>query len=184
MPTASPTPSTPRPKRRNGREARPAVQWQREVPETIRALDTLAAPDYADIVTAPLGEPLSTAPEQLVFTTLHALPRILVRVLPLVQRLALGLRLELRPSPDHLLGWRIVERHESWLRIEASSWLLTGHVVLHADDDRLSFASFVRYERPLAALIWRPVSLIHRQVALTLVRNAVKIAEEARPPNG
>lgn len=39
---------------------------------------------------------------------------------------------------------------------------------------RLSFTSFVRYDRRLAAFVWPPVSLIHRQVALALVRGAAR----------
>ena len=150
------------------------VRWHRNVPETIRSLDTLADPDYADIVTATVSETQSRTPEQWVHAALEGVPRGLLFFVPFVQRVALGLRLELRPSPDHVLGWKIAERGDNWLRIEAASWFLTGHVVLHVDDGRLSFASFVRYDRPPAALVWPPVSLIHRQVALALVRSAAR----------
>jgi hypothetical protein len=44
---------------------------------------------------------------------------------------------------------------------------------MHADDEQLSFASFIRYDRWLGKIVWPPVSLIHRQVALALVRSAV-----------
>jgi hypothetical protein len=60
------------------------------------------------------------------------------------------------------------------MRIEAASWFMTGHVVMHIDEGRLSFASFIRYDRWLAKLVWPPVSLIHRQVALALVRSAAR----------
>jgi hypothetical protein len=103
---------------------------------------------------------------------LGGVPRGLLFFVPFVQRVALGLRLQLRPSPDHVLGWKIVHRDDTSMRIEAASWFLTGHVVLHVDAGQLSFASFIRYDRPLARLVWPPVSLIHRQVARLLVRNA------------
>ena len=150
------------------------VRWQRDVPESIRSLGALERSDYEDVVTSAMQQPPGMTPEQLVRATLKGLPRGLVRVLPLVQRALLGLRLELRPSPDHVLGWKIAERGETWIRIEAASWLLTAHVVMHAADDCLFFATFVRYERLPAALVWPPVSLIHRQVALALVRSARK----------
>jgi hypothetical protein len=102
------------------------------------------------------------------------MPRSVLRVVPLVQRVFLGLRLKLRPAPDRLLGWQIVDRDEHWIRIEAASWFLTGHVVMHVDEGRISFASFIRYDRWLAAIVWPPISLIHRQVALTLVRSAIR----------
>jgi len=149
------------------------VRWQREVPEAIRALGALANPDYADIVTARIDE-TPADPGRLIRAALNGVPRGLIFFTPLVQRAVLGLRLKLRPSPDRLLGWEIADRGENWIRIEAESWFLTGHVVMHVDDGQLSFASFIRYDRRLAALVWPPVSLIHRQVALALVRSAVR----------
>jgi hypothetical protein len=162
------------------REAHPAtstVRWRREVPEEIRTLGALANADYADIVTATI-DATPAEPEQVVRATLDGLPRWLLLLIPFVQRVFLGLRLQLRPSPDHLLGWKIAERSENCIRIEAASWLLTGHVVMHVDTGRVSLASFIRYDRRLAAFVWPPVSLIHRQVALTLVRRAVRLADQ------
>jgi hypothetical protein len=152
-----------------------AVRWQRGVPESLRALGALEGADYEDVVTGAVSEIPDMTPEQRVQATLKGMPRGLLLVLPWIQRMALGLRLELRPSPDHVLGWKIAERAENWIRIEAASWFLTGHVVIHVEDGCLSFATFVRYDRLPAALVWPPVSLIHRQVALALVRSATKI---------
>jgi hypothetical protein len=149
------------------------VRWQREVPEAIRALGVLPDADYADIVTARIGTQ-PTEPEQLIDAALKGVPRALLLVTPFVQRVVLGLRLKLRPAPDRILGWKIADRGDEWMRIEAASWFLTGHVVMHVDAGQVSFASFVRYDRRLAALVWPPVSLIHRQVALALVRSAVR----------
>jgi hypothetical protein len=134
----------------------------------------LANADYADIVTATIDEGSSKAPDELISAALKGVPRGLLVLMPLVQRGILGLRLKLQPSPDHLLGWQIANRGESWMRIEAASWFMTGHVVMHIDEGRLSFASFIRYDRWLAKLVWPPVSLIHRQVALALVRSAAR----------
>jgi hypothetical protein len=160
--------------RRDGRTGATTVRWRRDVPETIRALGALADADYVDIVTATADEIPSGTPEELARQALSAVPRSLLSFVPLVQRCLLGLRLELRPSPDHLLGWKIAERGEGWVRIEAASWFLTGHVVMHVEGQQVSFASFIRYDRWLAAFVWPPVSLIHRQVALALVRGAIR----------
>jgi len=170
--TSSQHSSSPSPARA-GRADTSTVRWRREVPAAIRALGALANADYADIVTATLTK-TPTEPEQLIQAALKGVPRGLLVLVPLVQRVFLGLRLELRPSPDRLLGWKIADRDENWIRIEAASWFLTGHVVMHFDEDRLSFASFIRYDRWLAAIVWPPISLIHRQVALALVRGAVR----------
>jgi len=174
MTRASPQHSNPLSPRRERCAATSTVRWRREVPEAIRSLGALTNADYADIVTATVDE-TPTDPDQAVRTVLKNLPRGLVLFIPFVQRVFLGLRLKLQPSPDRLLGWKIAERGENWIRIEAASWFLTGHVVMYADEGVLSLASFIRYDRRLAAFVWPPVSLIHRQVALALVRSAVRI---------
>jgi hypothetical protein len=174
MSTASPQHSDPLSPRRDRRAVTSTVRWRREVPEAIRSLGALANADYADIVTATIDETPSGTPEQLIRTALNGVPRGLLFFIPFVQRVLLGFRLKLRPAPDRLLGWKIADRGENWMRIEAASWFLTGHVVMHVDEGQLSFASFIRYDRRLAAFVWPPVSLIHRQVALTLVRSAIR----------
>jgi hypothetical protein len=153
------------------------VRWRREVPEAIRSLGALTNADYADIVTATI-DVTPVEPEQLIHATLNGLSPGLLFLMPFVQRVFLGLRLKLRASPDHLLGWKIADRGENWIRIEAASRFLTGHVVMHVDEGLLSFASFIRYDRQLAALVWPPVSLIHRQVALALVRSAIQASDQ------
>jgi len=156
------------------------VRWQREIPEAIGSLDTLVANDYADIVTAAVGRTPGRTPEQWTRAMVKGVPRPLLLLVPLIQRVVLGLRLELRPSPDHILGWKVADRGDSWVRLEASSWFLTGHVLVQIDDGQLSFATFLRYDRRLAALVWPPVSLIHRQVALALVRSAARLQPPTR----
>jgi hypothetical protein len=150
------------------------VRWSRDVPDAIRSLDTLADPDYADIVTATVSKTPQRTPEEWVRVALQGMPRGLLLVVPPLQRIVLGLRLERRRSPDHVLGWKITHRDEHQMRLEASSWLLTAHIVGHIDEGVMSFATFLRYERAPAALIWAPISLIHRQVALALVRSAAR----------
>jgi hypothetical protein len=173
MSTTSPQHSDPLP-RRDRRAAASNVRWQREVPAAIRSLGALANADYADIVTATIDETPSSTPEQLIQAALNGMPRGVLFFIPFVQRVFLGLRLKLRPSPDRLLGWKIADRGKNWMRIEAASWFLTGHVVMHIDEGQMSFASFIRYDRRPAAFIWPPISLIHRQVALALVRSATR----------
>lgn len=150
-----------------------AVRWHRSIPEAICALDTLGAPDYTDIVTARVSKTSGRTPEQWLRAMVDGVPRSLVPVVPTIQRVVLGLRLQMRPSPDYVVGWKIAGRGADYVRIEAS-WFLTGHVIVHVYDGQLSFATFIRYDRPLAALVWPPVSLIHRQVALVLVRSAAR----------
>jgi hypothetical protein len=173
MSAASPQHSNPPSAHRDGRTEGSTVRWRREVPEAIRSLGTLADADYADIVTATI-DATPPEPEQFVREVLEDLPRWLPPFIAFVQRVFLGFRLKLRPSPDRLLGWKIVERGGTWMRIETASWFMTCHVVIHVAEDQASVASFIRYDRRLAAFVWPPVSLIHRQVALALVRRGIR----------
>jgi hypothetical protein len=173
MPAAASQHSDPRSARRDGPTGASTVRWRREVPEAIRFLGALADSDYADIVTATVDQ-TPTDPEQVVHATVNGLPRWLPLLIAFVQRVFLGLRLKLRPSPDRILGWQIADREENWIRIEAASWFLPGHVVMHVDEGQVSLASFIRYDRRLAAFVWPPVSLIHRQVALALIRRGIQ----------
>ncbi len=182
MSTASSQHPNPPSSRGDRRAGLSTVRWQREVPDAIRSLGALADADYADIVTATMDE-TPAEPEQVIHAALDGMPRSLLLFIPFVQRVFLGLRLKLRPSPERLLGWQITERQENWIRIEAASWFMTGHVVMHVDEGRVSFASFIRYDLWLAALVWPPISLIHRQVALASVRRAIRVHRLPEPPS-
>jgi hypothetical protein len=149
------------------------VRWQREVPEEIRSLG-LEGADYADIVSAPLPDGPGRTPEQWMVDGLRVLPGALTRAIPLIHRGLLGLRVKLPPSADQPLGWSVAERDRDHISIEAAGPLIAARVVVHVGPTHGSLASFVRYERRLAALIWPPVSLIHRRVALALVRGAAQ----------
>jgi hypothetical protein len=147
------------------------VTWQREVPEAIRSLG-LSGADYSDIVTAPLPPGATPSPEQLMRDGLSVLPGALTRIVPLIHRVVLGLRVALRPSRDQPLGWSLVEGTPDHIAIEAAGPLMSARVVVHVGESHGSLATSVRYERPFAALIWGPVSLVHRRVAIALVRGA------------
>jgi hypothetical protein len=152
-----------------------AVAWQRPAPAEFRSLSPLTKVDYSDLVVGRTDPRADRTPEQWAQVMLDGLPAPLRALIPIVQRGVLGLRLRRRPEPDRLLGWRIAEREKQRLRIEADGRLIAANVVLAIDFGRLSFATFVRYDHPLAALVWRPVSLLHRYAAIRLVRAAVNV---------
>jgi ketosteroid isomerase-like protein len=160
---------------RNTADAVPAVVWQRDVPQAIRSLDTMLSPDYADIFTATTSETPDMSAEQWARAALQAMPLLLRLLTAFAQRLLLGLRLQWRRSPEQLLGWKITDRGGNWFRIEAASWFMTAHCVLHVDERHASLATFVRYDRRIAALIWPPVSIVHRRVGLALMRRGATV---------
>jgi hypothetical protein len=157
-----------------------AVVWQRPVPAALRSLSPLTHVDYSDLVVGQTDPRADRTPEQWAQVMLGGLPAPLRAMIPFVHRGILGLRLQLRPGPDRLLGWKIAERDERLVRIEADGWLIAANVVVSIDVGRLSFATFVRYDHTLAAFVWPPVSLLHRYAATLLVRAAVSVDQPHR----
>jgi hypothetical protein len=157
------------------RNAVSAVVGWRDVPEGIRRINTLANPDYADVFTIASREAKDYSPEEWARATLEHTPT--GRSAPLLWRF-IGLRLGPQPSSHHVQGWSITGRGGDWIRLETASWFMTANAVLKVDDGQVSFALFVRYDRPIAAVIWPPVSVIHRRAMPTLVRQALSARAE------
>lgn len=147
-----------------------AVAQHRDVPEAIRSLSAMESPDYVDAFTV-ASAVTDKSPEQWARAAVEGVSpwgRLVA------WRVLCGLRLESQPSPEHLAGWRIADRGDGWIRMEASSWFMTAHIVFHVDVGRVSFATFVRYDNPVAALVWPAVSIVHRRAVPDLLRHAVK----------
>jgi hypothetical protein len=141
------------------------------IPEAIRGHDTLASPDYVDLFTATTSGARDKSAEQWARAMLEDTPS--GRAAPGLWR-SLGLRLGPTPSPDYVQGWKIADRGEDWIRIETASWFMTAHAVVHVDDRHVSLALFVRYDQPIAALIWPPVSAMHRRGVPVILHQALK----------
>lgn len=142
----------------------------RNVPDPVRSLSTLENPDYVDLFTLTTADAHRWSAEQWARAVLEG---VLGLQAQLLWRVLLGLRLSWRPTPNHVAGWRIAQRGDGWLRLEAASWFMTVHLVVQARDDQVSLATVVRSDRPVAARIWTPVSKKHRQVAPGLLRKAL-----------
>jgi hypothetical protein len=142
------------------------------IPETIRSLDTLDNPDYVDLYTATTVAAKKRSPEQWARAAFEESPAAHRR-----SSLAWAmLRLRLGPShsPDYVHGWKIAERGEDWIRMETASWYMTTHIVFQVDERHVNFALFVRYDRPVAVLIWPLFSIAHRQASLVLMRRVAR----------
>ena len=153
-----------------------AVAQEREIPKEIRALDAIGS-DYVDVFTASGIDPNEATPEEWARAALDDAPAV-GRFL--AWRTVLGLRLDGRSSRDLVAGWRVAGRGESWIRLEASSWFMTANIVFRTDVHQVSFATFVRYDRRIAAAIWTSVSAVHRRVAPDVLRAAVLRIERRR----
>ena len=147
----------------------PDVARRKDIPIRIRALDTLPS-DYVDLFTAVTDSAATSSAERWARAALEeasALGRFVA------WRVLLGLRLETQRSPKHVAGWEIVGAADDRIRIEARSWFMTANIVFQVEPGEVSFATLIRYDNPVAKLVWTPVSAIHRQLAPEVLRAAV-----------
>ncbi|MET0695485.1 MAG: hypothetical protein ABWY56_16240 [Propionibacteriaceae bacterium] len=157
----------------------PLVRRELPVPPAILARGGMVAPSYVDAFTLSGGVPRRTA-EQWARTILAD---VAGREGQVIWRVLLALRL--REAPERVAGWRVAYQADDWIRLEARSWFMTGHLVVLADAEQLCLGTFVHYDRRVAAWIWGPLSRIHRRLAPSLLRDALAIhqskAQSATP---
>jgi Protein of unknown function (DUF2867) len=91
-------------------------------------------------------------------------------------RFVLRLRLGPLDSPDHILGWRIVDRSADETVCKLGSGFLEACNVFQRVDGTFVWSTFVSYERRRARVIWPPVSLIHRLLARIALRRAAVVS--------
>jgi hypothetical protein len=165
----------------------PSVIQQRKIPEVIRSLSGMDHPDYIDLFTVTTSGAADASPEQWSRTAIEDVAGLGGQF---IWRGVLGLRLRSRPSTERVGGWRIADRGEDWIRLEASSWFLAAHLVIRLDDGQLSAGTFIRYDHPIAPLIWMPASAVHRRLMPGLLGQTVRrraalssddALQEARP---
>jgi hypothetical protein len=149
----------------------PSVMQQRNLPGVIRALSGMVSPDYLDLFTVTTDGAAATTPEQWSRTAIEG---VAGRGGQFIWRGVLGLRLKPGPAKERVGGWRIADRGGDWIRLEASSWFLTAHLVIQRDGGHLSVGTFIRYDRPIAALIWVPASAVHRRLMPGLLHGTVR----------
>ena len=149
-----------------------SVIQEHNIPEAIRSLNGMDRPDYIDVFTVTTNGAADATPEQWVRT---ALEDVAGRGGQFIWRGVLGLRLKSRPSTARVAGWKIADRGEEWIRLEASSWFMTAHLVTRLDDGQLFAGTFIRYDHPIAPLIWVPASAVHRRLMPGLLAQTVRL---------
>jgi hypothetical protein len=148
----------------------PSVIQQRNIPEVMLSISGMDRPDYVDVFTV-ATKGASASPEQWSRT---AIEDVAGRGGQFIWRGILGLRLKSRPSTEWVGGWKIADRGDDWIRLEASSWFLTAHLVTQLDDGHVSAGTFIRYKHPIAPLIWVPASAVHRRLMPGLLVQTVR----------
>jgi hypothetical protein len=147
----------------------------KDVPESVRALSSLPDIDYVDLFT--LSTDTDATAEQWARSMFGDVPSVKARV---IWRGFLGLRLSHGRSAETVAGWRIAERGEDWIRLEAASWFLTGNLLVQAADGRVSLGTFLRYDRRWGEFVWPPLAAVHRRLAPGLLRDAEARLQNAR----
>jgi hypothetical protein len=147
------------------------VRRERTAPDAIRSVSGFERFDYVDVFTVSSRAAGDRTPEEWARAGIEAATRIGGQF---VWRTLLGLRLERESSPDHVGGWTIADRGDEWIRLAASSWFMTAHLVFRIDDGQASIATIIRYDLPIAPLIWLPVAVAHRRALPRLLHHAEK----------
>jgi hypothetical protein len=151
-----------------------------DVSQQARALDTLTDPHYAAAWEVTIADGDTRCAEQWARATFEDAPPAL-RGFILTGWIA-GLRLSLgpRPSPDHVLGWRIVTATPELIIMSVQSALIgTAHFVLGLESSRTLLTNFVRYEKPAARPIWSAVQPLHHRIVPYLLGHAASHSQQA-----
>jgi hypothetical protein len=90
------------------------------------------------------------------------------------------LRLRLDRSPGSIAGWKVGDRGQRWIRLEASSWCMSANVVVYVYDEQVAVATIVRYEHPVGAVVWAVMAPVHRRAVPVLLRAAAHTIEARR----
>ncbi len=130
--------------------------------------------DYADAFEIRLPAPDGRTAEEWIRSGLERAPSLVRRLVVWVHRHVLGFPLDLRPSPETVLGWKIRSSEPAAIVLTAESGLLRGVLVgRRGDPTRVEVTTFLFYRRPrLARLIWAVVGPLHRAVAPLLLTRA------------
>lgn len=153
------------------------VVQQHELPEAIRRVRAASEADYFDVFTLRTSRAAHASPEE---WARAGVDQAAGSAGQFVWRRILGLRLADQGSSDRIAGWEIAERGDDWLRLEASSWCLTAHIVVHGEAGQVTIATCLRYDRPPAQLIWPRLAVVHRAAMPRLMRLAERrIAKQA-----
>lgn len=144
------------------------------LPADVRALTTLTDPDYADLYTATTSAEGRPA---------ERWARAVLEEAPLSRRSAyrlwrfLGLRLGPQGAPGHVQGWVIADQGDEWIRLETASWYMTVQAILRSAGTTVSVSLFLRYDHPVAPLVWAPVSVMHQRAVPIMLRQGVTVVE-------
>ena len=151
-----------------------------EVDETARALDGVAGSDYAVAWEVTVTGNDARSAEDWARATFEGAPPALRATIVAGWVAGLGLRLGPRPSPDHVLGWRIVSATPDLIVLRVPSVVVgTAHLVVRVEGSRAILTSFVRHEKRkrLSRAVWSAVAPLHQRIVPFLLAHAASHPE-------
>jgi hypothetical protein len=140
--------------------------------------------DYDDSFEASVAAANERTPEEWARAVFEDAPRSVRWFLLVGFRYGLNLRLARRRSPEHVLGWAILDREPDSLTIESRSWYLTSRLLFQTEPAHVTLSTHVRYDKPIAKVLWPPVSILHRQILPRLLRHAAAHNTATQRPSG
>lgn len=139
----------------------------RNLPGSARELSSLPEIDYGDRFT--LATDAKATPERWARAMFGDVPSAGGRF---IWRGLLGLRLRRGRSPDTVAGWRVGDRGDSWIRLEAGSWFLAADLIVQTAPGRVCLTTLIHYERRFGAVVWPPLSALHRRLVPVILASA------------
>jgi hypothetical protein len=92
----------------------------------------------------------------------------------------LMLRIDPRPSPDRVAGWRIDAVGDDWIRLHAETWWGRAQLIVRNGDGHLALTTVTAYDHPAAPAIWGAASAVHRRVVPGLLLATRRVMERRR----
>ncbi|WP_433787757.1 hypothetical protein ACQPX6_13130 [Actinomycetospora sp. CA-101289] len=92
----------------------------------------------------------------------------------------LMLRIDPRPSPDRVAGWRLDAVGDDWVRLHAESWWGRAQLIVRHGDGALALTTVMAYDHPAARVIWGAASAVHRRVVPGLLLGTRRTLERRR----
>jgi hypothetical protein len=152
-----------------------------DVPETFRAPDTLPDPSYTCAFEIDVAPADARSAEEWLRAIMEEGPAPVRWFILAGWIVALRLRLAPRPSPGHVLGWKILSASPTEIVIGVEGATLSARQVVQVEDARAVHATIVHYDRPAARVLWAVAAPIHVRVIPYLMTHAASARPVPRP---
>jgi hypothetical protein len=147
-----------------------------DVPTLTGSAGALAPADYAIACRLPEADSPGHDAEWWARATFAAIPAVLRPLIRIGWSLGLRLRLAAAGSPDHVLGWVIVDDEPATLTMSAPSPLIEATNTFLVDGTGVTWVTLVRYRTRLGRVLWSTAAPLHQLTMPLLLRRAANAA--------